>query len=173
MLVPSKYRPTEGAVPAENDHDDEFAAIGRELFLFLRRWPRLRDKRADPHGLGLDRAAYLLLGRVAMDGPGRLSNLAGDMCVDLSVVSRQVAALEAAGLVARTPDPGDRRASLIAVTDRGAELFRRRREQIRELLHALLADWEPAEREEFARLLGRFNGAIAAHDEGKQAWVRG
>ena len=38
-----------------------------------------------------DRAAYLLLGRIAVDGPGRLSTLAGDLCVDLSVVSRQVA----------------------------------------------------------------------------------
>jgi DNA-binding MarR family transcriptional regulator len=146
---------------------DEYAPIARELGMFLRRWSRMPDKRADAHGHGLDRAAYLLLGRIVLDEPGRLSTLAGELCVDLSVVSRQVAALEAAGLVTRAPDPGDRRASVITATDAGVELFRRRREQFLVLLRTLLTDWSPAEREEFARLLGRFNGALAAHEEGK------
>jgi len=97
-------------------NENEYAAIGRELGMFLRRVNRLHDKRSDSPVEGPDRAAYALLGRVAADGPLRPSALAGDMCVDLSVVSRQVAALEAAGLVARSSDPADRRASLIAVT---------------------------------------------------------
>jgi DNA-binding MarR family transcriptional regulator len=109
----------------------------------------------------------MLLGRISTDGPARLSRLAGDMCVDLSVVSRQVAALEAAGLVKREHDPADRRASVITTTDLGADYFNRKREHFRALLRTLLADWTPAERAEFARLMGRFNGAMAAHEEGK------
>jgi DNA-binding MarR family transcriptional regulator len=146
---------------------NEYAAIGRELGMFLRRVNRMHDKRGDSPIAGPDRAAYALLGRVAADGPARLSALAGEMCVDLSVVSRQVAALEAAGLVARSPDPADGRASLIAVTEAGKELFDRKREKFQALLRTLLVDWSPAERAEFARLLGLFNAAFAAHDEGK------
>jgi DNA-binding MarR family transcriptional regulator len=162
MLAPSKY-----CVGGVVGQEDEYAALGRELGMFLRRWLRMQDKRGGPHTDGLDRAAYMLLGRVVGDGPGRLSALAVDMCVDLSVVSRQVAALEAAGLVARTTDPVDRRASLIGATDAGAELFRRERETFLALLRTLLADWTSAERAEFAHLLGRFNVAMAANEEGK------
>jgi DNA-binding MarR family transcriptional regulator len=147
------------------EDDDEYGPIAREVGLFLRRWLRTFDKRADSSGL--DRTAYMLLGRISTDGPARLSRLAGDMCVDLSVVSRQVAALEAAGLVKREHDPADRRASVITTTDLGADYFNRKREHFRALLRTLLADWTPAERAEFARLMGRFNGAMAAHEEGK------
>jgi DNA-binding MarR family transcriptional regulator len=146
---------------------DEYAAISRELGMFLRRATRLHDKRGDQHGNGLDRAAYMLLGRVAADGPLRPSALAELVCVDLSVVSRQVSALQAAGLVARSPDPGDRRASLIAATEAGMELFARKREKFQALLRTLLADWSSGDRADFARLLGQFNAAFAAHDEGK------
>jgi len=143
--------------------DSEYAAISHELGVFVRRVTR--DKR--PHGLGLDRAAYHLLSRLATDGPGRLSEIAADMGVDLSVVSRQVAALEAAGLVARAVDPADRRASRVAATDAGLDLFHRNRAELRTKLRALLTDWTEDERVEFSRLMRRFNEALTAHDEGK------
>ena len=143
--------------------DSEYAAISHELGVFVRRV--MRDKR--PHGLGLDRAAYHLLSRLATDGPGRLSEIAADMGVDLSVVSRQVAALEAAGLVVRAVDPADRRASRVAATDAGLDLFHRNRAELRTKLRALLTDWTEDERVEFARLMRRFNEALTAHDEGK------
>jgi DNA-binding MarR family transcriptional regulator len=147
--------------------DSEYAAISHELSVFVRRAVRMRDSRRDPSGIGLDRAAYHLLSRLATDGPGRLSALAVDMGVDLSVVSRQVAALEAAGLVVRTPDPSDRRASRVAATDAGVDLFHRNRAELRRKLRVLLADWTEAERIEFARLMRRFNEALTAHDEEK------
>jgi DNA-binding MarR family transcriptional regulator len=146
---------------------DEYAAISRELGQFMRRMMRMQSRRADPDGPGLDRAAFQLLYRIAVDGPGRLSTLAADMSVDLSVVSRQVAALESAGLLARTTDPADRRASLIEATDAGRDLFNRKRALFQQRLRTMLADWTVGERTEFARLMRRFNEAMAAHDEGK------
>jgi DNA-binding MarR family transcriptional regulator len=159
-------------MPNQAQQQDEYVAIGHELGMFLRRWIRMHDKRGDADGHDLDRAAYMLLGRIAADGPGRLSTIAADMCVDLSVISRQVSALESAGLLRRTPDPADGRASLIALTDIGDELFQRKRDKFLALLRTLLADWTPAERADFAHLLGRFNGAIAAHEGGSDQWVR-
>ena len=35
------------------------------------------------------------------------------------------------------------------------------------LLRELLVDWTPAERADFAHLMGRFNAALAAHDKGE------
>jgi DNA-binding MarR family transcriptional regulator len=56
-------------------------------------------------------------------GPARVSAIADDLHVDCSVASRQVNALEGAGLVRRVPDPGDGRAQLVHLTEAGrAEL---------------------------------------------------
>jgi DNA-binding MarR family transcriptional regulator len=146
---------------------DEYTAIGRELGQFMRRMTRVQSKRADPDAPALDRAAFQLLHRLVADGPARLSTLATDLVVDLSVVSRQIAALEAAGLVVRASDPADRRASLIAASDAGTDLFNRKRARFQEWLRTMLADWTEDERTEFARLMKRFNEAMASHDEGK------
>ncbi|GIJ52313.1 MarR family transcriptional regulator [Virgisporangium aliadipatigenens] len=151
----------------DRDDEDEYTAITRELGMFLRRATRLHDRRADPQGHVLDRAAFLLLARIVTGGPSRPSTLAVEMGIDLSVASRQVAALESMGLVRRTVDPADRRASLIAVTGQGEELFRQKRTAFISLLRGLLADWTPEERATFAAMLGRFNAAFAAYDEGK------
>jgi DNA-binding MarR family transcriptional regulator len=142
--------------------EDEYLAIARQLGMFLRRAERLHaGVRSGADGFGLERSTFMLLGRVAGDGPVRLSTLAADLCVDLSVVSRQVAALESAGLVSRTGDPSDRRASLIAVTTTGEEVFTRKRDRFLSVLRGILSDWTSTERQEFARLFGRFNEAIA------------
>jgi DNA-binding MarR family transcriptional regulator len=143
--------------------DDEYIAIGKQFGQFFRRADRFyQGIQIDSGGRPLERAAYMLLGRIAGGGPTRLSALAVDLGVDLSTVSRQVAALEAAGWVRRTPDRTDRRASVIEATEAGQEVFARNRQKWQEALRALLADWTSAERQEFARLFARLNDAIAA-----------
>jgi len=142
---------------------DEYAAIGRHLGSFFRRADRFYHSiDFESPGRPLERAAYYLLGRIAGGGPVRLSALAHEQCLDVSTVSRQVAALEAAGLVRRTPDETDRRASLIAATEVGAEVFARNRDKWLAALRELVGDWTPAERREFARLFARLNDAIIA-----------
>lgn len=49
----------------------------------------------------------------------RVSELAHRLCVDTSVTTRIVQSLETDGLVTRTADPADRRASLISITEAG------------------------------------------------------
>jgi DNA-binding MarR family transcriptional regulator len=84
-----------------------------------------------------------------------------DVCLDLSTVGRQVAALETAGLVSRTTDSSDRRESVIAATDAGLEIFSRNRKVWLSALRELLAGWTPGERADFARLFTRLNDNIA------------
>jgi DNA-binding MarR family transcriptional regulator len=145
----------------------------RQVGLFVRRAERFHHSL--PHSGGdngahrpLERAAHQVLSRIASRGPSRLSALAGDLYVDLSTVSRQVAALEAAGLVRRTTDPDDRRASLIEATEAGSAIYIRNRDTWVSGLRERLADWTPAERREFVRLFARFNDAIAAGATGGQ-----
>ena len=146
---------------------DDYLQIGRQFGLFLRRADRFYcDLKIGDAGISLDRAAYLLLGRIVTDGPARLSVLADDLQLDLSTISRQVAALEAAQLVARTPDSADRRASVIAATEIGTDVYSRNKDIWLAALRDLLADWSPSERSEFARLFTRFNESIAAHAGG-------
>jgi len=153
--------------------DDAYAEIGRQFGVFLRRADRFyADLRLGPDGLDLDRSAYLLLGRVVAVGPTRLSALADGLSLDLSTISRQVHALEAAELVGRTTESTDRRASLIAATDRGREIFERNRAVQQAALRDLLSDWTDAERDEFARLLTRFNDTIATRHPAVPSAVR-
>jgi DNA-binding MarR family transcriptional regulator len=144
---------------------DDYVQIGRQFGLFLRRADRFyAELRGEQDGLDLERADYILLGRVAGSGPARLTALAEDVCLDLSTVSRQVGALAAAGLVTRTADPTDRRAQLIEATPAGHEVFARNRERWLAALRDLLGDWTPEERREFARLFTRFNDAMRDGD---------
>ncbi|WP_433055735.1 MarR family winged helix-turn-helix transcriptional regulator [Dactylosporangium sp. CS-033363] len=136
--------------------------IGREVGRFIRLSERLfATLKWNEAGRGLERPAYLLLSRIAVDGPFRLSALAADVSLDLSTVSRQVAALETAGLIGRYPDPHDRRASLVEVTELGREVFAENRARWLATWEELLADWTPEQREEFAALFARLNESIA------------
>ena len=99
--------------------------------------------------------ALAVLHQLGCSGPSRLSDLAAQLGLDASTVSRHVRSLEMGGYVARTDDPADRRAALLAATAPGrhardAALARRRA-----LLDATLADWSPADRQALTTLLGR------------------
>jgi len=138
--------------------DAELIALGKQFGVFHRSVHMFYQRlRFDPP---LERAAYTLLVRIAGDRPARLSVLADGLGLDLSTVSRQVAALEAAGLATRTPDPTDRRASVIAATELGVQVYTHNRAVWVGAMRDLLADWTPAEMSEFGRLLTRLNETI-------------
>jgi DNA-binding MarR family transcriptional regulator len=148
---------------------DEYVQIARQLGVFVRRAERFwASFRIEPNSPSLGRDAYLLLGEFASADPRRLSAVAADACLDLSTVSRQVAALEAAGLVNRTGDPTDHRAHLIGVTQAGDEVLADNREKWQAVLRELLAGWTSVERSDFARLFARLNDAMARREQEKK-----
>lgn len=85
------------------------------------------------------------LGAISRVGPARVSDVAVELQVDLSVASRQVQALEAAGYVVRVPDPTDRRSSVVALSEAGQEKLRVVHERIIDALNEALAAWTPEE----------------------------
>src|SRR5215212_2264297 len=77
-------------------------------------------KRDMPRLAGFDHPVGLVpLAVVNRLAPARVKDVAAELHVDLSVASRQVAALELAGYVQRAADPEDRRAQLISPTPEG------------------------------------------------------
>ncbi|SDN20996.1 MarR family winged helix-turn-helix transcriptional regulator [Allokutzneria albata] len=67
--------------------------------------------------------------------------LAQERAVDPSVVSRQIAQLERAGLVSRRPAPGDGRVHLISATARGKAVLDGWRRRQTEWLRRALGSW--------------------------------
>lgn len=101
-------------------------------------------------------------------GRSRSGELRGaDLCRQLRLspgyVSRRIDRAEAAGLVARRPDPDDRRAQLISMTDAGREALADFEPQlvqvVGEIVHAHLSDDEMAT---LVDLLDRIEAAATA-----------
>jgi DNA-binding MarR family transcriptional regulator len=115
-----------------------------------------------PEGASLDRAGYWLLFRISTAAPVRLSELADSVALDLSTVSRQMSHLVASGLVARVPDPEDRRACLLSLSDLGWTVLEAVSEARRQVLAEAVADWTAAERRALADGLVRLGAGLEA-----------
>ncbi|WP_130176908.1 MarR family transcriptional regulator [Cryobacterium sp. SO1] len=79
-------------------------------------------------------------------GPSRLSDLVESEQIKQPALTAATAKLEREGLVARSPDPVDRRAVLISLTPEGAAIVAERRAGRVERLEQLVARLQPTER---------------------------
>ncbi|MFE3740696.1 MarR family winged helix-turn-helix transcriptional regulator [Streptomyces sp. NPDC059134] len=118
-------------------------------------------------GLPLDRAAVAILRRLAGNGgeAPRPGALAVRLSVEASHVARQLRHLEEHGYVTRAPDPDDRRAQRVRLTDAGLAAIDRVREVSRRNVEEALSDWSPEELREFATLFRRLVDDFAARSE--------
>jgi DNA-binding MarR family transcriptional regulator len=94
----------------------------------------------DAHGIGM--SEFEVLDRLvdATCDQRRMHDLAGDMYLSQSALSRTVARLERAGLVTRTMCADDRRAIFVTLTDAGRALHADARRTQRAVLTEHLAD---------------------------------
>jgi len=94
------------------------AQFGAIVSLTARAWRRAVDRRLQP--FGLTQATWLPLVRLARaDRPMRQKDLAASLGLDSSSVVRLLDALQAAGLVERKEEDGDRRAKVLVLTAKG------------------------------------------------------
>ena len=129
----------------------------------LARLIRLIERAAGARGEDLDRPSFMLLHTLSCAGPSRVTTLAAAVRSDPSTVSRQAAHLVGMGLVERRADPGDGRASLLAITDAGTALLEHARRRRDDRTAAIIRSWQPAEREQFADLIDRFTAGYEAN----------
>jgi DNA-binding MarR family transcriptional regulator len=129
--------------------------IQREMTVFARR-ARGWAGRLHPE---LSLVSYTLLGHLEGSGGCRATDLAAHHALDKSTVSRQVAALERAGLVERREDPEDHRVQLLRLTGEGRGILARVTESRRTAFRERLARWPQEDLERFAEYLVRYNAA--------------
>jgi DNA-binding MarR family transcriptional regulator len=90
----------------------------------------------------------------------RLNELAERIVTSPPTASRAVDALVALGFVERVPDPRDRRAVQIRVTDYGRGRVAERVARVGETLGPALSTLPPNDREQLVTLLARLNSAL-------------
>ncbi len=107
----------------------------------------------------VDPIAYPLLFNLDRE-PRRVSGLADCVHSDVSTVSRQVSTLVTHGLIAKVPDPEDRRAQVLTLTEAGSDLLREVHAQRGLWFQSLLADWDENDVEQFTGYLARLSRAV-------------
>lgn len=133
------------------------AALQRSLTMVVRRIavPRAHERIIGRAGVAIDRVEAVALSRISDAGSMTVTELADQLGVACSTAGRHAANLEEGGLVRRSPDPDDRRVTVVTATDHGVELIRRLRRAQRELLAEVLSDWESEDLSTLAVLLER------------------
>lgn len=130
--------------------------LARRLFRLVRTLDRAKAQIAAQRGDGMERAHFGLLIELVDNGPRRAAALAEAVYADASTVSRQVGQLVDLGLVERTPDPEDGRASLLVATGRGVAHVAEGRARRNRFLATIIEDWDRADAERLVELLDRF-----------------
>lgn len=129
-----------GAVP--DDAADPVVGQAADLYLSLGRVLRLLRRAGTPGDLSPGSAS--VLATIVTQGPMRLGDVAAREQLAAPTVSRIVTVLEQGDLVSRAADPTDGRASLLAATQRGADLVlgvtSQRSRVLAERMHDLTAE---------------------------------
>ncbi|WP_329455957.1 MarR family winged helix-turn-helix transcriptional regulator [Streptomyces sp. NBC_01497] len=137
-------------------------ALQHQVAIFARRAEQTRLGGVGQVRNTMDRAAYLLLNRLDLEGPMGVKALAAGMGIDSSTVTRQVAPLVDTGLVKRTSHPEDGRAVVLELSDRGHARLEEVRLSRRLLMQRVTDDWTEEEKVSFTALLTRFNRSLPA-----------
>lgn len=112
-------------------------------------------------GLEHATASLQVLGVVKHHGPARISDIASELQVSLSVASRQIQSLQDDGLVDRVADPHDRRSSLVALSDAGQAKLEAVHGRFVRSLGDALPDWSADEVTGLAAGLRRLRNQLA------------
>ncbi|GGW70527.1 MULTISPECIES: MarR family winged helix-turn-helix transcriptional regulator [Streptomyces] len=135
------------------DAGEAVETIQREMTVFARR-ARASAGRLHPE---LSLVSYTLLGHLEDSGGCRATDLAAHYALDKSTVSRQVTALERAGLIERRQDRTDHRVQVLHLTDAGRSILAQVTESRRAAFRERLAEWPEPDLERFAEYLVRYN----------------
>ncbi|MEM9764205.1 MAG: MarR family transcriptional regulator [Pseudomonadota bacterium] len=110
--------------------------------------PRFDHHRVGPVG-------GMILLTISDEEPARPSAIVDRLGRDKSQITRLLQLLETKGLISRQPDPGDRRATRLILTERGRETVVVLQDAIARALDALLAPLDKTERATLQELLGK------------------
>lgn len=142
------------------DRDALLESLEREVGVLMRRARRVMAVRAALVHPDLMPTSYIVLAHINDRGPVRASEVADFFDLDKGAVSRVVQHLVELGLVERSPDPQDRRATLLAPSDEARERMGRVVLERRARLKERLDEWDDAGLTDFVGHLSRYNLAL-------------
>ena len=132
------------------------------LSLMMALGRRMRQRQP---GDAIDYSAFPILKLLTHQGPMRLSALAQVLGLDASTVSRHARQLEDKGLLERTEDPDDGRASRVAVSEHGSACLAQGFETRRHVVATALEGFSADERETLRTLLQRLVESLLTHPD--------
>ena len=121
-----------------------------------------------PGVIGLSGPRLRLLLAVEEAGQVRMGDLAEDLGVTARTITTLVDALEREGLLVRLPDATDRRATLLALTEKARTQFEQVRRIQMDLGEELLAPLDQEQRRLLLDLLGRLNKGSLGDEVGDE-----
>ena len=142
--------------------DDLLAGLEQEVGVMIRRIRRVIGERARSVHPDLQSSSYLMLTWLHQHGAKRASAMAEAFGIDKGAISRQVQHLLDLGLVDRTPDPDDGRATLVSASAHAAVRIAEVNDDRRRWLDERLGDWPDHDVSEFVRMLASYNAALDA-----------
>ena len=131
--------------------------VGERYLAFHHRM--FRAVNDEMNSCGLSMARTKVLGKLHELGPTRQNVLAAEFGLSPHSITDIVDGLERLGMAERRPDPTDRRAKLVAITDAGEaslDVANATRERLLKHIFGVLSE---ADRETFLRLLDALDGA--------------
>ncbi len=137
--------------------EDELGPIERALeqLFRLNASRKVLNRRAAAAGVVISQPGFQLLRRIQEDEGLQIGELARLTDMDPAATGRQVAQLVEDGLVTREKASGDRRAVIVRITPRGAEVRRRLGLVSERHMSDLLSGWSAHDRRCLAQLLPR------------------
>lgn len=140
---------------------DTLRELEGEVGVLIRRIRRVIGERARAVHPELLPASYLMLGYVRDNGPVRASAIGQVFDIDKGAISRQVQHLIDLGLLDRSPDPEDGRATLLTASEDAIRRLDQVADDRRQHLADRLGDWSADEMASFTATLRRYNEALS------------
>jgi DNA-binding MarR family transcriptional regulator len=158
-----------GSEPLRSDEGDlstSAETIQHAVALLI---PGIRRQKLHAHigsraGVSLNPSAYRVLARVGGVGPVRVSDVAANLGIEVSSLSRVLTPLTDAGLIERSSDPRDKRVTILSLTQTGRQAFEQLHYAWVDFINERLVGWSHAQITRFAAELLLFAESVAVFD---------
>ncbi|GFE62478.1 MarR family winged helix-turn-helix transcriptional regulator [Geobacter sp. AOG2] len=137
-------------------------SVREELQLFVRRFGLLNASCCDECcGEQVSMAQSHILFEIRRMGSPSMQQVAEELGMDVTTFSRQAKSLEGKGLITRRVSAGDRRVSLLGLTDAGRQVLEKIDRYMAATVERIFSHMSGFERETVVRSLGLLNEAVA------------
>jgi len=148
---------TESSIPNDGREASLFRILGRTSRAMRL---HLEDTISDvPGGM----SAWLILRYLHGAGPSTQADIAKGVCVAESTLTRRLESMEIDALVTRTVDPEDRRRTIVALSERGENLYDVQRERSDSAAAGFVKGIATSDLEALARVIDGINANLLAN----------